>query len=543
MLKHCQATAADLAAGRRSRRGGGSNNGSFNSSFASIESSSSSSSSSSCERPPSVICNSSAADSRRSSYSPQTSTTAPPPSSFLSAASRASSVSTLASLLTGHNQDAPGPKTVIKVFCRCLRPDVEYKTLSVGRSATSRELIWSLLSKFRMRHRDPNLFYLTMDMGGGSSDDDSSSMVLEDDARPAELQSCHPSGAAQCRFTLRSRRGALVRVHDSEVAPESRYKCLLVAERTTAREVAALVLRCYATSSASLSPFDPEQAAEEFCLVERCGNSGYERRLHPADRPAEVQALWPSGPSNFQFVLRKTASNDSSSNNSSNSGLAKREIESCGSSDDQAEVESMDVSSSSSSSSSTRDDCTPSPTPSPVSVHPPPPAANRPTFRLSGLVTSSPIAPVHKSTVPSSSASPTYASLEMTRHQRHRFLLQQSGFGHHHHYGHHLSMAPIRESVPMPQQQQQQQQQHLMEEPTYESIYSSRPSIHESGLPPPPPLKPKSQAGLAAGGAGGGGLSSLVVLPVSKRASLGSLSSGSRSSNASFHEYENYFYI
>jgi hypothetical protein len=56
-------------------------------------------------------------------------------------------------------------------------------------------------------------------------------------------------------------------------------------------------------------------------------------------------------------------------------------------------------------------------------------------------------------------------------------------------------------------------------------------SIHESGLPPPPALRPKP--------------SNLVTsnLLLSNRSSLGSLSSGSRSSSASFHEYENYFYI
>jgi hypothetical protein len=29
---------------------------------------------------------------------------------------------------------------------------------------SSRELVWLLLSKCRMRHRDPKLFYLTMDV-------------------------------------------------------------------------------------------------------------------------------------------------------------------------------------------------------------------------------------------------------------------------------------------------------------------------------------------------------------------------------------------
>ena len=47
---------------------------------------------------------------------------------------------------------------------RCLRSDIEYKTLIVNNSTTCRDLIWMLLSKYRMRHRDPKLFYLTMDI-------------------------------------------------------------------------------------------------------------------------------------------------------------------------------------------------------------------------------------------------------------------------------------------------------------------------------------------------------------------------------------------
>jgi hypothetical protein len=44
------------------------------------------------------------------------------------------------------------------------RSDIEYKTLSVTYKTTSKELIWLLLSKYKMRHRDPKLFYLTMDI-------------------------------------------------------------------------------------------------------------------------------------------------------------------------------------------------------------------------------------------------------------------------------------------------------------------------------------------------------------------------------------------
>ena len=49
------------------------------------------------------------------------------PDQPVSMSSRASSYVSLAD---------PGPKTTIKVFASCLRPDIEYKTLSIGNMTT-----------------------------------------------------------------------------------------------------------------------------------------------------------------------------------------------------------------------------------------------------------------------------------------------------------------------------------------------------------------------------------------------------------------------
>lgn len=84
-------------------------------------------------------------------------------------------------------------QTTIKVYARCLRPDIEYKTLSVTWGTRAREVVATLLGKFRMRHRDPRLFYLSMEVrvrAAGLR----TALVLDDDARPAALQACHPKG-------------------------------------------------------------------------------------------------------------------------------------------------------------------------------------------------------------------------------------------------------------------------------------------------------------------------------------------------------------
>ncbi|XP_026676481.1 uncharacterized protein LOC113465825 [Diaphorina citri] len=45
-------------------------------------------------------------------------------------------------------------QTTIKVFAKCLRSDIEYKTLGITFQTTCREVVTSLLNKYRMRHRD-----------------------------------------------------------------------------------------------------------------------------------------------------------------------------------------------------------------------------------------------------------------------------------------------------------------------------------------------------------------------------------------------------
>ena len=67
---------------------------------------------------------------------------------------------------------------------------------------------------------------------------------LEDEARPAELKSCHPWG--ECKFTLQMRKGGLVRIHDSILMAESKYKCLLISEHTTG-ELHPIVIFFYHT--------------------------------------------------------------------------------------------------------------------------------------------------------------------------------------------------------------------------------------------------------------------------------------------------------
>ena len=150
-----------------------------------------------------------------------------------------------------------------------------------------------LLSKYKMRHRDPKLFYLTMDINIKRTGIPlRRTLSLDDESRPAELKSCHPWG--ECKFTLQMRKGGIVRIHDSVLMAESKYKCLLISDQTTVIEVIKILFHCY----------DLQDVAKEdkFCLYEVSGNES-ERRLHPEEQPVQVQSQWPSS-TQCRFVLR-----------------------------------------------------------------------------------------------------------------------------------------------------------------------------------------------------------------------------------------------
>nr|XP_023029442.1 uncharacterized protein LOC111517499 [Leptinotarsa decemlineata] len=170
-------------------------------------------------------------------------------------------------------------QTTIKVYARCLRPDIEYKTLSITFQTTCKEVVGTLLGKYKMKHRDPKLFYLSMEVTVRKAGV-RTHLALDEEARPAVLQSCHPKGDS--KFSLQTRRGGLVKIHDSVLNSNSQYKSLLISARTTVDEVIALLLNCY----------NSKERVEQFSLYEVNTDKEQQRKLHPDDRPLHVQQTW-----------------------------------------------------------------------------------------------------------------------------------------------------------------------------------------------------------------------------------------------------------
>merc|ERR1719273_356792 len=114
------------------------------------------------------------------------------------------------------------------------------------------------------------------------------------EARPAELASCNPWG--ECKFTLQTKKGGLVRVYDSVLMNESQYKSLLISEDTTVEEVVRILFHCYGLEHCQVSSFS---------LYEHCKTQNYERKLNCSDRPLSIQDSW-LDPAQFRLVLRRT---------------------------------------------------------------------------------------------------------------------------------------------------------------------------------------------------------------------------------------------
>ena len=186
---------------------------------------------------------------------------------------------------------SPRPQVMaIKVFTQCLRPHLSYKTVVITPHTTSKQVILGLLSRFRMKHRDPNLFHLTMEVRVDRASEEAQTILLEDNARPADMISCNPW--AGCKFILQAKQGGLVKVYDSMVRPDSVYKCLIISEETTVGDTISILRSCYR---------DGEEEGE--LHLEEVGG-GEERRLEEGERPLLLMAGW-AEEEERRFLLRR----------------------------------------------------------------------------------------------------------------------------------------------------------------------------------------------------------------------------------------------
>jgi hypothetical protein len=175
----------------------------------------------------------------------------------------------------------------IRSYATCLRPHLTYKTVMITQHTTSKQVILGLLSRFRMTHRDPKLFYLTMEV---TINQTFQTITLEDNSRPAEIISCNPWGG--CKFILRSKTGGLVKIYDHHIRPDSVYKSILISSDTTVSDTLNMLWSCY-----------PQQDCQYLCLFAYYPDQDYETIIDGCQCLLDVMKAWEEG-TEYKFVVK-----------------------------------------------------------------------------------------------------------------------------------------------------------------------------------------------------------------------------------------------
>jgi len=130
----------------------------------------------------------------------------------------------------------------IRVYTYAFRADSDYKTLFVTTGTTAEDVINMLLAKFRCRLKDPQLYFITMEVFTKHSGEETKNLiVLDAKSRPLELQLYQPNS----RFVLQASRGSLVKIHDACLDSQSVYKGLMISESTTCNDAIQMILQAH----------------------------------------------------------------------------------------------------------------------------------------------------------------------------------------------------------------------------------------------------------------------------------------------------------
>ncbi|VDM52285.1 unnamed protein product [Angiostrongylus costaricensis] len=158
----------------------------------------------------------------------------------------------LASLSSVDSANSDGDWGTLRVYTNNVKACTDYKTIRLSTQCTSRSVIDTVLSKFKISCRDTNLFELWMEEPSKVNYG-----TLIHHHQNAESTTfpyrCHPANMS--RFILHmTSDGTLVRIYDHNISPQSNYKSLLLAKETSCREAIAIVM------SLNRKEFDAEYA-------------------------------------------------------------------------------------------------------------------------------------------------------------------------------------------------------------------------------------------------------------------------------------------
>jgi len=182
--------------------------------------------------------------------------------------------------------DITATSNTIKVYTSCLLPSLAYKTVVITPHTTTSQVIMGLLRRFRMKHRDPKLFFLTMEL---TINQTFQTIKLEDNSLLGDMISCNPWEGG--KFILCCKTGGRVKIYDHHIRSDSVYKSFIISRDTTVRDT----LTMFCLSSPHLHPAD-------LTLTHWARPQG-EQVLDGGDYPLQVMESWQDN-MEHRFVIK-----------------------------------------------------------------------------------------------------------------------------------------------------------------------------------------------------------------------------------------------
>uniref|UniRef100_A0A0N5A7D0 Ras-associating domain-containing protein n=1 Tax=Parastrongyloides trichosuri TaxID=131310 RepID=A0A0N5A7D0_PARTI len=199
---------------------------------------------------------------------------------------RATSLSSLSSI----DSSDTGEWGHLKIYTRHIKSDTDYKTIKISTHTTTKQVIETILSKFRLTTKDPNLYCLIMEIKTLQYGKIiTTPLILEYNSKPLSLQRLQTS--EMCSFYMTTdTNGILVRIFDYEINIESNYKSLLLSKKTTCSETLSLLFQ--------ILRIDHNKASYKLLVVDRA---------EEAEIPTDVCIgyLYNSLQSNQKIIIRR----------------------------------------------------------------------------------------------------------------------------------------------------------------------------------------------------------------------------------------------
>ena len=167
--------------------------------------------------------------------------------------------------------------SLLRIYTGKMLPEMEYKTVRILPSTTALHLITKLLDSFNLRHIDPHLFSVQLELGT-----ESNLLTLAPGDTLFSLLTCLPWACKPYKARLQARPGGLLKIHCSCLLQACGVTSVKVACDSKVEQVLEVVMKTRRN----------ERGGDEN-LVE-VGPDGRRRFLEAEEKPLEVMQAWPS---------------------------------------------------------------------------------------------------------------------------------------------------------------------------------------------------------------------------------------------------------